>query len=202
MLLKGREKLKLIGLDVDGVLSSMDSLHKAMKNGHAKSTYGEPHKMHVLQLGRIVKATGAKILFTSSWRGGWRTVQMSDYLSAFDPTTTFEFVGRTPRFIGEERGKEIRWWLNTAKLKPNMFEHRTVEYKKEFMCWDHYVELENMFIDVEKLVILDDDTDMKGVKQHFLHIDREHGLTEELANEAIRRLGGKVSKTILVKGGV
>jgi hypothetical protein len=41
---------------------------------------------------------------------------------------------------------------------------------------------------VEKFVILDDDSDMEHLMSHLLHIDGEFGLTNEIADEAIKRL--------------
>ncbi len=42
--------------------------------------------------------------------------------------------------------------------------------------------------DVEKFVILDDDSDMVHLMPHLLQTDGEFGLTNEIADEAIKRL--------------
>lgn len=41
---------------------------------------------------------------------------------------------------------------------------------------------------VERFVILDDDSDMVHLMEHLLQTDGEFGLTNEIANEAIKRL--------------
>lgn len=68
------------------------------------------------------------------------------------------YIGKTPSLY-KKRGIEIQAWLD-----------------------------EHPDIDVEKFIILDDDSDMEHLMPHLLQTDGEFGLTNEIADEAIKRL--------------
>ncbi len=74
-----------------------------------------------------------------------------------------EIIGKTPlvKLSGGPRGEEIEKFL---------YEYRESEF------------------DVSSFAILDDNTDMGPLSSHLVWCDSETGLTEGLANAAIRKL--------------
>lgn len=164
--------MKIIFLDVDGVLNSEDDLEVYRKQNNITGCilYDniEDRPLNLLQ--EIVDATGAKIVVSSSWRLGYlrrskhgkidtlfnklRSALESKHLSIYDVT---------PYLPGQERGAEIQEWMYQCK--------------------------EN----IENFIILDDDSDMGPFKesQEFIHTTYKHGLTEELKDLAIEILGTK-----------
>ena len=122
--------MKVIFLDVDGVLNSTNSLHEDESLEDAL----------VLRLKKIVNATGAKLILSSSWRELWTAVRkLMDKLDKYDMHlsgmtghgVSLEFVAKkgftpTERYIYVyynyetgmkekavyDRGAEIAWWLD------------------------------------------------------------------------------------------
>lgn len=65
----GVDILKVIFLDVDGVLNSRAfTMWQIENNGHADVDQIDPKE--VMLLGQLVKETGAEIVVTSTWRIG------------------------------------------------------------------------------------------------------------------------------------
>lgn len=114
--------MKVIFLDVDGVLNSepyfMEHLNDMRQNPI------DPEGVRRLE--RIVSSTGAQIVLSSSWRGGWDrdpdkmdidgqvlTENLSRYgLTIYDKTDYIEF-GR--------RAREIKAWLKASREKVESF---------------------------------------------------------------------------------
>lgn len=164
--------MKVIFLDFDGVINSaefMKARHKAKetKDIDRNSERDEKSKFnwyismiseeHVSRLNQIVKATGAKIVVSSTWR----ILHDVEELSAFLKAKGFigEIIDRTPRFGGAPRGEEITCWLDNNK--------------------------------VDRFVILDDDSDMCGLKHKLVHTSWQTGLQPEHVVKAIEMLGVK-----------
>jgi predicted mannosyl-3-phosphoglycerate phosphatase (HAD superfamily) len=63
------DKVKVIFLDIDGVLCNHESISAGYKTRTApeQDPYG-PHVDCVAALNRIIKETGAKIVVSSTWR--------------------------------------------------------------------------------------------------------------------------------------
>jgi len=155
---------KIIFLDVDGVLNHVDCWNDNGKNPHpAEIVKGGEGVLKisiecVKQLNRIIKETGAKIVLSSTWR---RHKNHYDFL--LTANIKGEFIGETPDLLYDlsretYRGTEIKEWLN--------------EFGED--C---------------KFIILDDDDDMEDLMDHLIQTDyMANGLTEEIANEAIKKL--------------
>lgn len=161
--------MKIIFLDIDGVLNGMSTLHA---NIHLREKQRDDIDITCLgMLAEIVNATGARIVISSSWRVGGSDGQSRAYWSGYfrglgwavDPITIF---GETPR--GKSRGAEIMTWLK--------------EYRHQFCDWKF-----------ENYIILDDETfDFyeKGFKEeNIVYTDVCEGLTYRKAQEAIKKLG-------------
>ena len=95
--------LKVIFLDVDGVLNSK-------QDGNSIKLRTDSH-FRLLQ--EIVKATGAKIVLSSSWRAGFAKARntLSNRLGEYG----LEIMDSTPVLSGlSSRGDEIRQWLDDS----------------------------------------------------------------------------------------
>ena len=174
--------MKVLFLDIDGVLNSGESFHvnhqarlAAEERGEIKigSTgenlrYGWPYAHlytpHIENLNRIITETGAKIILSSTWRKYNNVQEISTWMK----TKGFQFrdsvIGQTQNFnLSYGRGYEIQDWLNQN-------------------C------------DVEKFVILDDDSDMHHLMPYLIHCDGRFGLSKENADETIALLNGEIEE--------
>jgi len=159
--------MKIIFLDIDGVLNSNDYFDKQKENSKAANICFDMIDLEaVKRLQHIVDTTGAKIVLSSTWRFNY-----FDKLKAFfrENGFTFEIIDRTGRGCSDcVRGNEIRKWLKD-NVKQGGPEVEKVNY-----C------------------ILDDDSDMLlWQEDYFVHTDNKHGLTDDDAVLAIRILNDK-----------
>jgi hypothetical protein len=145
--------MKIIFLDVDGVLVTWNSLHVWGLSGPTKSRSGgmlDPGPVKILN--EIIEKTGANIVISSSWRIGRTLDRLKSDLTegGVNCSTMVDF---TPRRNDAKRGLEIQEWLN------------------------HYYFLNK--IHPEKMVILDDEiSDMDPFKHLVVQSSMETGLTE------------------------
>ncbi len=116
--------MKVIFLDMDGVLNNDTFLDDACRR--------EPHVMpmnrwpgghidptNVLELDRLVVATGARLVLSSAWRGHIELVELHTLL-ADRGYSGRDFYSQTPRLYNENmsdhthiiRGREIQAWLD------------------------------------------------------------------------------------------
>lgn len=163
--------IKIIFLDFDGVLNHEQFYvrrHQADLKGYGEHPVSEFDFNSVKVLNHIIAETGAKVVVSSTWRGG-RSIEE---LQAILDSVGFEgeVIAKTPslRIEGDYilRGNEILKWIRD---------------NKELITQD-YNEFENY-------VILDDDSDMLyWQKDNFLLVDRYVGLTYHVAFKAIRIL--------------
>lgn len=109
--------MKVIFLDVDGVLNSMDWFEKTK----GAKGYREINPQKVEFLKEIVEKTNAKIVLSSTWRGLAKSETeeehpMYSYLVDTLRKYGMEIYKHTP-YIGQNRPKEIKSWLekNTAE---------------------------------------------------------------------------------------
>lgn len=107
--MENKEKLRVIFLDIDGVLS------------HYKSRWNiDPQKVALLE--KILKSTGAKIVVSSSWRVGCRdgkdfvdkmfSTWRSELSSQKRDSLFIESIIDVTDHMGRERGDEIQRWLD------------------------------------------------------------------------------------------
>ena len=157
--------MKVIFLDVDGVLNSEVSREQE-RNNFDNWMEHEVSEMHVNNLKKIVDATGAQIVLSSSWRFDHPKATGRDFI--VDPlmkvldrklkAVGLDIIDVTPDLRGKIRGAEIQDWLDRHS-------------------------------EVERFVILDDDVDMmEEQKPFFVNTTFKNGLTEEMANKAIEIL--------------
>ena len=94
--------MKVIFLDIDGVLNNTASLVEAV--------HLLPEKAILLQ--RLITATDAKIVISSTWRVGRTPAQIQEYLY-FIGCWNATVVDFTPALPGV-RGHEIQTWLDSG----------------------------------------------------------------------------------------
>lgn len=146
-------QMKIIFLDIDGVLNSKKSLE------NFKSLW-QLSPDNISQLNKIIEATGAKIVISSSWRHRREiSSELESYLND-DCGIKGEIIGRTPVVgFSRRRGCEIATWLE--------------EWQGE---------------SIEDFVILDDGSDMEPLIERLCQTSFDTGLTEQEADKAIKML--------------
>jgi hypothetical protein len=167
--------VKVLFLDIDGVLNSADwygrrprELRDLPNTDHNTGLY-ELDPEAVARLGRILDATGALVVLSSSWRISWEVAAMRAVLGArgFDGA---RLIDATPvlrtKHNGEtraQRGDEIALWLRTGP-EP-----------------------------VEAFAVLDDSDDMDDeegiVRPRFVRTSWATGLLDEHVERVIALLG-------------
>jgi hypothetical protein len=164
--------MKIVFVDIDGVICLRSSRY----------LYFDPEAVKRLQ--NILEVTGANVVISSAWRVGETIEGLRDifkicgdrYSKYKGPIPYFDIsriIDKTPctdidrSDRGDEgslwgRGYEIVTWLK--------------KYEKE--------------LDVKKYIILDDETtDLQPLLNFCVKTETETGLTEEIAQEIIKRLG-------------
>lgn len=152
-------KMKVIFLDIDGVLNS-NNLKLIDKN-------------NVALLKLLAEKTGAVIVMSSGWRSRFdddmkpetkEAIHLQDILYEYG----IRLFGKTPDFSTEE----IRKNRTFSEVKA-----------KEIKAWlsDH--------TDIESFIVLDDmDLKDDDIKQRTVHIDNNTGLRDEDINAAVQML--------------
>lgn len=103
--------MKIIFLDVDGVLNS-DEYFDKIKNLDIQGIERDIDVEKIKLLKKVIDATGAEVVLSSSWRYTRNAQYLKELLSKYGI-----YVDSTP-YIQNERGLEIRKWLS---------EHQDVE---------------------------------------------------------------------------
>lgn len=161
MLIEAMPKsMKVLFLDVDGVLNSNDFYEKRHEDGKYKD--GETafcaniDPECIARVNRIIEATGCKVVLTSSWRSDFKIKDKFNEigLDIYDKTTV------DTMFLKREvtRGEEVDMWL------------------KENNCSNY--------------VIIDDSSDFsyEQIEGHMVKTEEFHGLTDEHVEKAIKIL--------------
>lgn len=152
--------MKIIFLDIDGVLVTRRHLSSLMQSGQRFSdgmglSLFDP--ICVENFIRIINETNAQIVISSTWR------MMPDAVDIVwaERKMPGRIVSVTPRSSSGRRGEEIQRWFEVHK--------------------DNF--------DVERFVIIDDEVaDMGEMLPHVVKTTWMSGLTQELADEIINRL--------------
>lgn len=111
------DKAKIIFLDVDGVLNTL--INRKIQKQSGNSTVSDKIKIpgdKIFRLKRIVDATGAKIIMSSSWRLGFSNGCPSPaYINLNNQLRNYNIFceGWTPVEKNRNRGIEIQWWLDS-----------------------------------------------------------------------------------------
>ena len=118
---------KIIFLDVDGVLNSLEYFDQ-LKNSDQSKKIGEYQELDVEKvrlLAEIITNTGAEIVLSSTWRDigrkeGQRDHPMYQYLVDTLDAFGLKIIDHTPYFE-YDRPREIKEWLNRQEDKDIRF---------------------------------------------------------------------------------
>lgn len=154
--------LKILFLDIDGVLNSRTFYKKRAASGiwYAKEDYIKEQfdPDAVARLNQIIEATGAQICVSSTWRLSHSVFALQKIFN--DVGIKGEIVGKTQNLSGDHkypRGYEIEAWINAGNVQ-------------------NYVVLE------------DDVVDMDMLKGHVIRTTFEYGLLDKHVETAIKIL--------------
>lgn len=175
--------MKIIFLDIDGVLNSEDWYRKRHEEApqHEQSAqypFYEFDPELVSNLNLIIQKTEAKVVVSSTWRIGREIADLQAILESvgfigevIDKTKSFYLKGESYTI---PRGCEIAEWLD------NRGNYRRINWSKEKQreCIEKAL--------AKNYIILDDDSDMLlKQREHFVHTTWKSGLSLELAEKAI-----------------
>jgi len=152
--------MKVVFLDVDGVLNSMQALINGELSDEGFGLQALSRKL-VYNLGTIILGSGAKVVLSSTWRDDWGNPN-NPYKQTLEYYLKREGVfvhDITPHNSKRIRGLEIMEWLNGKT-------------------------------DIESFVILDDDFHdiMPYFKDNLVAVDSTLGLTTENVAQALEIL--------------
>lgn len=184
--------MKYIFLDVDGVLNSDRALHEWYEAGRPEpqpdwdSDDYELSPVHISLLKKIVDATGAKIILSSSWRYGWEK---------WEETRLDRALGKFGLKIRNKTPDGVRMDVKDPRVR-NWYEGGEYSHRYPFTT-DRGLEILKYLEDhpAENYVVLDDegwDIEQWIDADHFVHTTAWDGLTEEKVEEAIRKLNGGI----------
>lgn len=151
--------MKVLFLDIDGVLNSHDFWKRCQELGIVPDDKVDP--LAVERLNRLVDATGAKIVVSSTWRLPYVwSKKLSSLIGRIQKLgITGEIIGMTPDHCkAYGRGGEIQAWM------------------------DHCDE------EIESFVILDDDSDMDHLMGYLVQTKMTDGLQDHHVETAIQIL--------------
>lgn len=152
--------MKVLFLDIDGVLNSEDWVERTKKSGEITvSLTRDLDRDAVSVLNSIITQSGAKVVISSSWRVFHDLWEMKSILQRHG--FVGEVIDMTPRRAPNppyRRGNEIQAWL------------------------DQHPE-------VKSFVIIDDDADMEHLLDKLVRTDWMYGLREEHVAPALKVLG-------------
>jgi len=177
--------MKIIFLDIDGVLNCEDWYRKRFKDTEdnrimSEYPYYEFDPAIVKRLNKIIEETGAKVVVSSTWRHGRTPEELQSILNGVG--FVGEVIDVTPHMnsvLGYTipRGCEIDYWLE-----------RTGKFQR--INWS--IKVQREYIEkavVKNYIILDDDSDMLyNQREHFIKTGRMFGLDEECVERSIKIL--------------
>lgn len=170
--------MKIIFLDIDGVLNYQSFLKKSLAGDKSTSKLDYDKKYFapecIERLNKICKTTGAKVVISSSWRIGRTTNYLTDLFKSVG--FTGEIIDKTIRLNYQNhldtvpRGCEIQHWIRTNKGILG----------KNYLSW----------CSGSNYVIIDDEGDMLyWQRKHFFQTDGTGlGLTENISYRIINFL--------------
>ena len=159
--------MKLLFLDIDGVLNSTQSTHYYwLKNGRRTVFLDETMfcPSACANLSKLCEnIPDLRVVLSSTWRIKHSPKYMENILDKFWYVDKIKFVGATPTLYGEHRGTEILTYLQVDKYLDGK---------------------------VNNMLILDDDNDMTIFKDtdFFLHVDGNIGFDHYACLKAIEHL--------------
>ena len=158
--------MRIVFLDCDGVLNSHD-FYDSRDHSAEEFSFGagqlDPRALQ--RLDRLVQATDALIVVSSSWRHIWNYHEIAKMFAERGFKSSDRIISQTPRSRTGHRGTEVQDWLDTDAERARIDDSRgaTLSY-----------------------VILDDSSDFNSDQmRHFVKTDAKHGLTDQDVQRAV-----------------
>lgn len=147
--------MKIIFLDIDGVLNTHESMYRRYFNrdvcleeeiGLERPMYHELSYYSTRLLSDIIKEVDANIVISSTWRYHWEPQEMEKIMKYFGFEHDNKVIGSTDILSGQPRGIEIQKWLD-----------------------------DNKHLGIENFIIIDDDSDMEHLSDKLVKTENETG---------------------------
>lgn len=181
-------KMKVIFLDIDGVLNSQLWYSKRRNfNTEAVDVHYPFYEFDpdaIICLNRIIKETGAKLIISSTWRKNRTIEELQELLNSvgvegevIDKTPVLSLYEQNEYKGNAKRGNEIDYLLKNIG-----------KFQRINWCKDTQQEYIDKAI-IKNYIILDDDSDMLySQREHFIQTTIETGLDNKIADKAIEIL--------------
>lgn len=172
--------MKIIFLDMDGVLNHHDFLFDVGKHADSGWSYMiDPEA--VARLDRIVRATGAKVVLSSSWRYSFASAEGLANLEGMlrDKGFSGTIIDRTP--LSSELHDDVLYGMITPKTEYTRRNFEVAAWLRKYQ--------------VDAFVILDDEGDWPSFPKEFVKTSWATGLLDEHVEKAIAILKGETSCT-------
>lgn len=170
--------MKVLFLDLDGVLNSLDFLRNRQGRFHS-GTFVERvcfsiDPLSIPHLNAIIDETGCQLVLSSTWRNGDRWTDVIEGLRRRG--VRGHFLGRTPAVTEQDFSVFERY----TGRRPQMMEPYPRGYEIQQWLDKHR--------SVTSFVIVDDDDDMAHLSDRLVRTDPVVGLQSEDAKRAIELL--------------
>jgi Swiss Army Knife RNA repair-like protein len=167
------KSIKALFVDIDGVLVTLGSMR-------AKDIEYKADLKCIRQLNRIIKATDAKIVISSTWRSyGLRKLQ-----------EIFIGWGIKPRIYGFTPRLDVMYGIESmiglSAIRTSFLDQLQDIRAHEIALW-----MRHCPHPIEAAVVIDDDPIGKPVGKWLVQTDFENGLTAKKADEVIARLNAR-----------
>ena len=173
--------MKLIFLDFDGVVNNYPFLREVLSQGLVKG-YGfkDPTDVNMIDLekikllNKILDATGASIVISSSWRNTYTSDELRDFLQLKGLNKPESIIGETGSTRHSQTAKELDVPVGASVDRGVLIQHWLKQHPE-----------------VTTYVALDDDPGAGEAGTVWLKTDPEIGLTEEIVEKAAQILNSK-----------
>jgi histidinol phosphatase-like enzyme len=156
-------KMKILFLDFDGVLNSEKYFEEwiLLNPDRRGSLINQLDPKKVDLLNRIINATGANVVISSTWRILHSMEELKDILISFGFKYPQNIIDETPQTFSGYRGREINLWLTYSNESDES---------------------------VDQFVIVDDNSDMEPHMNNLVQTTWKDGMQESHMIEIINRL--------------
>lgn len=126
--------MKVIFLDIDGVLNSWDDYNNRCKNlkKEERPTFGDIEERSLMLLKELIEATNAKVVLSSSWR---KSIFLTSEVYKALSTMGIELYDITPILPSGNRADEIKDWLKDKEIESFVIlDDDSFEFKGNELC--------------------------------------------------------------------
>lgn len=158
--------MKVIFLDIDGVLNSEITAEKMIAAGKTEADYDFVDEEKQSQLIKFLDYYCIKLVISSSWRiDGYKETCEYFNKTLCKPLIPY-IIGVTPRAKSGFRGTEIDFFLHANRIKHEDFT---------------YLMKDDKYVDISEYCIIDDDDDMTDEQKesHFVQTSWYDGLCDK-----------------------